>query len=63
MNGTAYDWQAIVADAGHAFGLDIAWLPDFRTGQVPGHVVCSSLAAYAYEQKRARASGWAAPGR
>lgn len=50
MIGTAYDWQAIVADAGDAFGLDIAWLPDFRTGQVPAHVVCSSLAAYAYSE-------------
>lgn len=48
MLGTAYDWEGIVADAGHAFGLDTAWLPDFRTGQVPGAVVCSSLAAYAY---------------
>lgn len=50
MIGTAYDWQAILADTGHAFGLDTAWLPDFKTGQVPGAVVCSSLAAYAYSK-------------
>ena len=50
MIGTAYDFEAIAADAGHAFGLDTAWLPDFKTGQVPGHVVCSSLAAYAYSK-------------
>ena len=47
---TGYDWAAIAADTEHAFGLSTAWLPDFRTGQVPGHVVCSSLAAYAYSK-------------
>ena len=50
MLGTRYDWAGIVADADHAFRLDSAWLPDFRTGQVPGAVVCSSLAAYAYDK-------------
>ena len=50
MIGTAYDFAAILADADHAFGLDSAWLPDFKTGQVPGAVVCSSLAAYAYSK-------------
>jgi hypothetical protein len=47
MLGTAYDWDAIVADAGVDLHMDRAWLPDWH-GTVPGHVVCSSLAAYAY---------------
>ena len=50
MLGTRYDWDAIAADAGHAFGLNTAWVPDFKTGQIPGAVVCSSLAAYAYSK-------------
>lgn len=45
--GTQYDWEAIAADAGGAFGLDRVWRPTWH-GQVPGHVVCSSAAAYAY---------------
>lgn len=45
--GTQYDWQAIAADAAGAFGLDKVWRPTWH-GTVPGHVVCSSAAAYAY---------------
>jgi len=46
--GTAYDWDAIAADAAQTFGLHLpGWEPTFR-GTVPGHVVCSSAAAYAY---------------
>ena len=45
--GVAYDWEAIAADAGDAFGLDRVWQPGWD-GKVPGHVVCSSSAAYAY---------------
>jgi len=48
MVGTPYDWGAIVADAGEAFGLKGIWSEKTGTG-VPGHVVCSSLAAYAYD--------------
>jgi hypothetical protein len=49
--GTAYDWQAIAHDAGSVFGLDHAWqLRWGPAGQVPGHVVCSSLAAWLYQQ-------------
>ena len=49
--GTAYDWQAIAAAAAGAFGLDQAWeLKWGKNGQVPGHVVCSSLAAWLYEK-------------
>ena len=47
MIGTAYDWQAIVADAAGAFGLSGIWHPAWD-GTVPAHVVCSSLAAYGY---------------
>jgi hypothetical protein len=53
MVGTDYDWQAIAADAGHAFGLDGIWqLRWGKGGQVPGQVVCSSLAAYLYAKAR-----------
>lgn len=49
MIGTPYDWQAIVADAGEAFGLKDIWAQASGSG-VPGHIVCSSLAAYAYDR-------------
>ncbi len=49
MIGTAYDWRAIVEDAGAAFGLHGVWA-EKAGGQVPGHIVCSSLAAYAYDR-------------
>lgn len=49
MLGTEYDWEAIVQDAGAAFGLDKAWeLKWGKAGTVPGQVVCSSLAAFLY---------------
>jgi hypothetical protein len=47
MIGAAYDWEAIAADGAADLHLDTAWLPSWN-GTVPGHVVCSSLAAYAY---------------
>jgi hypothetical protein len=51
MLGTDYDWGAIVADAAAAFGLDHVWeLRWGKAGTVPGQVVCSSLAAYLYQQ-------------
>jgi hypothetical protein len=49
MIGTAYSWQAIVEDAGVAFGLHAVWAQK-PGGQVPGHIVCSSLAAFAYDR-------------
>lgn len=55
MIGTAYDWAAIAEDAGQALGLKRIWA-EKAGGQVPGHVVCSSLAAYAYDR-----NGLAAP--
>jgi hypothetical protein len=49
MLGTPYDWDAIAADAAGAFGLRDVWGMKWTDGQVPGHVVCSSLAAYLYQ--------------
>jgi hypothetical protein len=46
MIGTPYDWEGIAADAADALDLGALWHPRF--GQVPGHVVCSSLAAWLY---------------
>lgn len=60
--GIPYDYVAVVGDAADAFGLhDLSdtidhlwrWPTD---GPLPGHVVCSSLAAELY-----RAVGWAHP--
>jgi len=49
--GTPYDWAAICQDAAGAFGLDDVWqLRWGRAGTVPGHVVCSSLAAWLYSK-------------
>lgn len=50
MLGTAYDWQGGIAqDAEIALHLPRLWTPD-ASGKVPGHVVCSSLAAWGYDQ-------------
>lgn len=47
--GTPYDWDAIVNDAATDLHIELpGWEPDWRTGTVPGHVVCSSAAQYAY---------------
>lgn len=56
--GTAYDWTAIVADAAESLRLHLpGWDPSWH-GTVPGHVVCSSAAAYAYgKQQLARPPG------
>jgi hypothetical protein len=53
--GTGYDWEAIAADA--ADDLHFGWAPKWH-GQVPGHVVCSSLACAGYDDaKLARPKG------
>jgi hypothetical protein len=56
--GTSYDWLGGIAeDAFNALGLGALWAEkDPATGLVPGHVVCSSLAAWAYDR-----TGLAAP--
>lgn len=55
MLGTAYDWAAITDDT-----LRVFRMPDLFgstiNGTVPGHVVCSSFAAFLYER-----AGWAHP--
>lgn len=60
--GTPYDWEAIIADAAGAFGLEHAWEPTWH-GQIPGHVDCSSLAAYGYTKAFLRRPDPAADGR
>ena len=52
--GAPYDWGAIDADAASALHLPDWW--EKWGGTMPGHVVCSSSAAWAYGQ-----SGLAAP--
>ena len=47
MLGTPYDWDAIVEDGGIVFGLPDIW-QETIDGKMPGHVVCSSLAAFGY---------------
>jgi len=61
--GIAYDWVAIAEDALDALhaddlakAIDPLWRWPSKTGQLPGHVVCSSLAAMLYEHV-----GWAHP--
>ncbi len=58
MLGTAYDWAGGIAeDAMKALRLPELWAEkDPATGLVPGHVVCSSLAAWVYDR-----AGLAAP--
>lgn len=48
MVGTEYDYAAILADSVACLGWQLpGWDPSWH-GQVPGMVVCSSLAAYGY---------------
>jgi cell wall-associated NlpC family hydrolase len=57
--GTGYDWiGGIAEDAALALHLPQLWTPDPASGQVPAHVVCSSLAAWVYDR-----AGLDAPGR
>jgi hypothetical protein len=54
--GAPYDWGAIEADAAEALRLPEAWRKWGDSTVMPGHVVCSSSAAWAY-----RVNGLAAP--
>jgi hypothetical protein len=47
--GTPYDWEGIITDAMASIGAHELWRQNWRDQGPPGHVVCSSLAAYAYE--------------
>jgi hypothetical protein len=56
--GTPYDWQAIVADGAASLGWKLpGWDAKWTDGQVAGHVVCSSAAAYAYHAAKAAHPG------
>lgn len=49
---TTYDWPAIAADALEDLHLPGVWADHETWGQLsPAHVVCSSLAAWAYEHE------------
>src|SRR5216684_1401852 len=49
--GTRYDWDAIASDAAAALHIEDIFPNRERWGnQVPGHVVCSSLAAWGYNK-------------
>jgi hypothetical protein len=49
--GTPYDWEGIAADAAADLDLGTLWHPAFGA-EVPGHVVCSSLAEWLYLKAR-----------
>jgi hypothetical protein len=55
MLGTAYDWAAITDDTLRAFRMDDLFSSTVN-GTVPGHVVCSSFAAWLYQLY-----GWPCP--
>lgn len=48
LMGAPYDWDAIAADAAAALHMPEIW--SRWGGQMPGHVVCSSSAAWAYKE-------------
>jgi hypothetical protein len=47
--GAPYDWEAIEADAAQCLHMPDLW-KRWAGGQMPGHVVCSSSAAWAYSE-------------
>ncbi len=66
MIGTEYDWEAIADDAvADVFGLRDLWQPTWDKDEVPGQVVCSSLAAYWYAKAALKGpatdGGWLPP--
>jgi hypothetical protein len=48
MLGTPYDWAGIAADAANDLSLPDLFAQNWHGQGTPGHVVCSSLAAWAY---------------
>ena len=46
MIGTPYDWGAIAQQAADALHLPLLFAQDWHGLGYPGHVICSSLAAY-----------------
>lgn len=55
MLATAYDWRSIADDTLRAFRMPDLWASDWH-GLAPGSTVCSSFAAWLYEQE-----GWPRP--
>lgn len=49
MLGTAYDWQGIAADALNDLHINDLFAQNWQGQGAPGHVVCSSFAAWLYE--------------
>lgn len=49
---TPYDWPAIAADAMTDLHLPTLWTESWGGTEPPGHVVCSSLASWAYRRAR-----------
>lgn len=47
--GTPYDWDGIVADAMNAIHAPDFWTQNWQGQGAPAQVVCSSLAAWVYE--------------
>lgn len=57
MIGTPYDWSAIVEIGMNAIHADELWkAKQWNADEVPTHVICSSLAEWAYQQV-----GWTTP--
>jgi hypothetical protein len=50
LKKTPYDWQAIADDAASALRIPDVFREPSDWGNFPGHVVCSSVAAWAYQQ-------------
>lgn len=48
MLGTPYDWNAIANDAVVSIGIRHLFRQNWQGNGVPGHVVCSSFAAWLY---------------
>lgn len=48
--GTPYDWRAIGEDAVRDLHLSDLWGEKWKGSVAPGHVVCSSVAAYTYKK-------------
>jgi len=51
MLGRAYDWPAIFTDALNSIGIPSLFAKDWKGTGSPGHVVCSSLAAWLYARE------------
>lgn len=47
---TEYDWEGIAADACRDLHLPVLFARDWNQQGTPGHVVCSSFAAYVYSK-------------